>query len=142
MPMGKHEDRILDCSIPLVIKDIKGKSVIMAGGASGLGRPFVEAFTKAGCALHVTFGDVDGESGSSLAAELAGVLEEQVRLFEMAIMNSPSSTSDIVIANAGKAGPDGLFGDDDEDKFAFTLETRPHQILPRIMTVVLRIRSP
>ncbi|KGY15438.1 hypothetical protein PABG_11750 [Paracoccidioides brasiliensis Pb03] len=49
MPMGKHEDRILDCSIPLVIKDIKGKSVIMAGGASGLGRPFVEAFTKAGC---------------------------------------------------------------------------------------------
>ncbi|EEH45858.2 uncharacterized protein PADG_02008 [Paracoccidioides brasiliensis Pb18] len=112
MPMGKHEDRILDCSIPLVIKDIKGKSVIMAGGK--------------GCFVRC---DVR-------------VLEEQVRLFEMAIMNSPSSTCDIVIANAGKAGPDGLFGDDDEDKFAFTLEIRPHQILPRIMTVVLRIRSP
>ncbi|ODH40665.1 hypothetical protein ACO22_01559 [Paracoccidioides brasiliensis] len=59
----------------------------------------------------------------------------------MAIMNSPSSTCNIVIANAGKAGPDGLFGDDDEDKFAFTLEIRPHQILPRIMTVELYIRQ-
>lgn len=34
--------------------------------------------------------------------------EEQIRMFEAAIGNSPSKSCDIVIANAGLAGPDSL----------------------------------
>ncbi|KGQ00794.1 hypothetical protein PAAG_12522 [Paracoccidioides lutzii Pb01] len=137
MPMGKYEDRILDHSIPPVIKDIKGKSVIMAGGASGLGRSFVEAFTKAG-----PRGNNDFHTAKVVSFDaMYGFGRSRFACLKMAIMNSPSRTCGIVIANAGKAEHDGLFGDDGEDKFAFTLEFRPHQMLPHIMRVELYIRQ-
>ncbi|PGH05247.1 hypothetical protein AJ79_06858 [Helicocarpus griseus UAMH5409] len=121
MAVAKYEDRILDCTIQPSLENLKEKSVIVTGGASGLGRGFVQAFTEAGA--FVTFGDVDEETGSKLATELAGKAqfvkcdvrswEEQVLMFETAAAKSPSKSCDIVIANAGRAGPDGLFADED-----------------------------
>ena len=40
--------------------------------------------------------------------------EEQVAVFEQAIKNSPHSSCDIVIANAGIAGSDALYALDGE----------------------------
>ncbi|KKZ59969.1 hypothetical protein EMCG_00811 [[Emmonsia] crescens] len=121
MALAEYKDCILDCSIPPSLENLRGKSVIVTGGASGLGRAFVRRFAEAGA--YVTFGDVNEETGSKLAAELAGQArflrcdvrswEEQFRLFEAAITNSPNKSCDIVIANAGVAGPDGLFADED-----------------------------
>ncbi|EEH03692.1 conserved hypothetical protein [Histoplasma capsulatum G186AR] len=90
-------------------------------GASGLGKAFVHRFVEAGA--YVTFGDVNEEAGFKLAAELTGKArfvrcdvrswEEQVCLFEAAVANSPRLSCDIVIANAGIPGPDGLFAGED-----------------------------
>ncbi|OAX77716.1 hypothetical protein ACJ72_07982 [Emergomyces africanus] len=121
MTLPEYKDNILDCNIPPSLEKLRGKSVIVTGGASGLGRAFVRCLAEAGA--YVTFGDVNEETGSKLAAELAGQArfvrcdvrswEEQICLFESAVANSPSKSCDIVIANAGIPGPDGLFADED-----------------------------
>ncbi|OJD16863.1 hypothetical protein AJ78_03007 [Emergomyces pasteurianus Ep9510] len=121
MTLPEYKDHTLDCSITPSLENLRGKSAIVTGGSSGLGRAFVRRLVEAGA--YVTFGDVNEETGSKLAAELAGQArfvrcdvrswEEQVCLFESAVTNSPSNTCDIVIANAGIPGPDGLFTDED-----------------------------
>ena len=88
------------------------KSVVVTGGANGLGEEFVRQFCAAGA--YVTFGDVNEERGRQLEAELndAGAKarfvkcnitnwDDQVAMFEQAIQSSPHSSLDIVIANAG-----------------------------------------
>ncbi|OJD27474.1 hypothetical protein ACJ73_01132 [Blastomyces percursus] len=134
MALAAYKDCLLDCSIPPPNENLKGKSVIVTGGASGLGKAFVKHLAEA-CA-YVTFGDVNEEAGLKLAAELAGTQtrdnenhnchrkaqfvrcdvrswEEQLCLFEAAVTHSPNKSCDIVIANAGIPGPDGLFADED-----------------------------
>ena len=49
---------------------LRGRRVLITGGASGIGRAFVEAFLHQGA--HTAFLDIDEESGSQLTAELAG----------------------------------------------------------------------
>lgn len=49
--------------------------------------------------------------------------EEQVCLFEAAVANSPRLSCDIVIANAGIPGPDGLFAGEGRDTFHFFYPT-------------------
>lgn len=52
-----------------VYPSLKGKRVLVTGGASGIGAGLVEAFAGQGAA--VTFIDIDVEAGTSLAARLA-----------------------------------------------------------------------
>ncbi|PGH06780.1 hypothetical protein GX51_02221 [Blastomyces parvus] len=121
MAFAAYGNCVLDCSIPPSCENLKGKSAIVTGGASGLGKAFVKRLAEAGA--YVTFGDVNEEAGLKLAAELAGKAqfvrcdvrswEEQLCLFETAVTNSPNKSCDIVIANAGIPGPDGLFADED-----------------------------
>ncbi|EGC48022.1 conserved hypothetical protein [Histoplasma capsulatum var. duboisii H88] len=144
MTSAQYKNRVLDCSILPCLENLRGKSVIVTGGASGLGKAFVHRFVEAGA--YVTFGDVNEEAGFKLAAELTGYVtepymlqdlsqtwdsegkylrkarfvrcdvrswEEQVCLFEAAVANSPRLSCDIVIANAGIPGPDGLFAGED-----------------------------
>jgi 2-hydroxycyclohexanecarboxyl-CoA dehydrogenase len=47
---------------------IKGKSVVVTGGASGIGRATVAAFCAAGA--KVCFGDINEEAGAAAAAEV------------------------------------------------------------------------
>ncbi|KAL6243082.1 hypothetical protein RBB50_010182 [Rhinocladiella similis] len=84
-----------------------------------MGEEGVRCFVAAGA--HVTFGDVDEESGRKLAAELAPSCDvtswdDQLALFKLAISKSPQKTVDIVVANAGISGPDDVFSVEDTEE--------------------------
>jgi NAD(P)-dependent dehydrogenase (short-subunit alcohol dehydrogenase family) len=98
---------------------INGKSVVITGGASGIGKEIVKAFIPAG-ASFVTIGDLQ-ESGQQLADELGDRVAfvktdvtkwaDQVNLFQAALIRSPSHLIDTVISNAGISGRDSLYWD-------------------------------
>lgn len=93
--------------------NIRGKSVIVTGGANGMGEVFVRKFVAAGA--FVTFADVNKERGEAIERELneaggqkCAFLEcdirnwdDQTALFETARTKSPSLSVDVVLANAG-----------------------------------------
>ncbi|KAF4121449.1 NAD(P)-dependent dehydrogenase, short-chain alcohol dehydrogenase family [Geosmithia morbida] len=93
------------------------KSVIVTGGASGLGKSYATAFVHAGA--FVTVADYDVKGGEQAVSELGSNAqfvkcdvrswEDQVAVFESAVSNSPSKGVDIVIANAGMNQEDDLF---------------------------------
>ncbi|KAI9148727.1 hypothetical protein HJFPF1_10769 [Paramyrothecium foliicola] len=110
------------------LEDVRGKSVIVTGGANGMGEVFVRDFVSAGA--FVTFADVNGERGSSIEAELNanGTVcifvqcdirdwDQQKIVFETAKMKSPNKSVDVVIANAGisRSSGDSLWNLDDPE---------------------------
>jgi len=111
----------IDCDIAPDLSVLKGKSVVITGGADGLGETYVRAFAAAGA--HVTFGDINQERGKSIEAELAPNVvyvkcdtrswDDQLGMFKQAIAKSPAKSCDVVIANAGVSGADPLYALDD-----------------------------
>jgi len=105
----------VDCTTRPNVGVLEGKSIIVTGGANGLGESYVRAFSKYGA--YVTFGDVDELKGKKLATETGAQFVEcnttdwrdQVRMFEAAKANSPHGSVDVVIANAGVGGRDHLW---------------------------------
>ncbi|OCK80941.1 short chain dehydrogenase reductase [Lepidopterella palustris CBS 459.81] len=93
---------------------LRGKSVVITGGASGLGEEFVRTFASAGA--FVTISDFNSERGQKLSHELGQNVQfvqcdvtrwsDQVAVFKAAVSQSPSKSCDIVLANAGISGPD------------------------------------
>jgi NAD(P)-dependent dehydrogenase (short-subunit alcohol dehydrogenase family) len=57
--------------IQATFPSLQGQTVIVTGGASGIGEAFVRAFARQGS--HVAFFDIDAEAGSRLETELASV---------------------------------------------------------------------
>lgn len=96
---------------------LAGKSVVLTGGASGIGEQYLRTLVAVGA--FVTFGDVAIELGTKIASELADKVafvhcdvlkwQDQLSLFKTALEKSPSKTIDIVIANAGVSGTDSVF---------------------------------
>ncbi|KAL1882404.1 hypothetical protein Plec18167_002820 [Paecilomyces lecythidis] len=105
----------VDCSVKPDLSVLKGKSVIITGGAGGLGEGYVRAFSKNGS--FVTFGDIDEHKGKKLAEETGAQFvkvdvaqwEQQVEMFKAAKANSPHKSVDVVIANAGIGGQDSIW---------------------------------
>ncbi|KAF6819032.1 AdhA [Colletotrichum musicola] len=104
---------------------VKGKSVIITGGANGMGEACVRSFVAAGA--FVTFGDVNPR-GKDIERELnangmcSAFVECDIRdwdqqkaMFETAKSRSPHKSVDIVIANAGisRSSGDSLWNLDD-----------------------------
>lgn len=100
------------------VSQIAGKSVIITGGASGIGEATMRAFVEAGA--FVTFGDIAEERAQKLVNELGNdkvafvhcdVLSwaDQLKLFKTALEKSSSKTIDVVIANAGLNRQDEVF---------------------------------
>ncbi|EGY23247.1 hypothetical protein VD0002_g4935 [Verticillium dahliae] len=102
-----------------------GKSVIVTGGANGMGEECVRQFVAAGA--FVTIGDVN-DRGTELEKELNAKgkccvfvkcdirdWEQQKAMFQTAKDLSPSKSVDIVIANAGisRSSGDSLWNLDD-----------------------------
>lgn len=109
---------------------LKGKSVIVTGGGSGMGEAMSRAFVKAGA--FVTIGDWNEENGARVAAELGkenaaftkvdvGSWDDQLKMFKLALASSPGNRLDIVIANAGHSGRDPIYWDGMYRLFLVTL---------------------
>lgn len=113
MPLPKYTyNGPVDHTIKPDLTRVHGKSVIITGGANGMGEVCVREFVKAGA--FVTFADVNQERGKAIEQELNAngvtsafvkcdirVWEEQINMFETAKSRSPSKSVDHVIANAG-----------------------------------------
>lgn len=104
-------------------RNVSGKSIVITGGASGIGKEMVKAFVAAGA--FVTIGDLQ-DSGQQLVQELGAgkavfvkcnvtVWADQVNLFKTAIASSPLHRIDTVISNAGISGRDSLYWDGECD---------------------------
>ncbi|KAH6871219.1 short chain dehydrogenase reductase [Thelonectria olida] len=111
-------------------ESLNGKSIIITGGASGLGKAYAKAFVDAGA--FVTIGDYDEVAGKATAAELSPNAafvkcdvrnwDEQVTLFTTALESSPYKSIDVVIANAGIVGADDFNNRQDSSQ----LPTKPN----------------
>ncbi|KAJ5482167.1 Short-chain dehydrogenase/reductase SDR [Penicillium sp. IBT 31633x] len=126
MPVPKYTyNGPIDHTVVPDLANTKGKSVIITGGANGMGEAMVRAFSAAGA--FVTFGDLHPR-GEELAKELNADGErtafvkcnicdwdELITLFETAKTKSPHNSVDVVIANAGisRSSGDSLWNLDD-----------------------------
>lgn len=99
---------------------LRGKSVLITGGASGIGEACLRAFVSAGS--FVTIGDIDSARGEALVSELGTdkvafarcdtrSWDDQLALFKLAVQRAPAKTVDVVFANAGVAGRDEVLED-------------------------------
>ncbi|KAL6364178.1 hypothetical protein LRP88_02094 [Fusarium phalaenopsidis] len=118
----------VDHTTPPWLDAIRGKSVIITGGANGMGETCVREFVAAGA--YVTFADVNEQRGRSIEADLnvdgrkclfvkcdIRDWDQQKTVFEEAKRNSPSRSVDVVLANAGisRSSGDSLWNLDDPD---------------------------
>lgn len=60
----------MDNSLPAIYPDLKGRSVFISGGATGIGEALVRAFASQGAST--SFVDIDTAAGEALVAELNG----------------------------------------------------------------------
>ncbi|KAL2674293.1 hypothetical protein Neosp_012744 [[Neocosmospora] mangrovei] len=118
MPIPEYKDTgVVKVPAQVNLESLRGKSVVITGGGSGLGKAYADAFCRAGA--FVTIADYDEVKGKAAAAELSPNAQfvrcdvrnwdDQVAVFEAAASSSPSKSVDIVIANAGIVGADDLF---------------------------------
>ncbi|KAI0136170.1 short chain dehydrogenase reductase [Xylariales sp. AK1849] len=117
MLMSEYKDKgPVEITPQSSLYNLVGKSVIVTGGASGLGLAYAKAFVDAGA--FVTIADYDKRAGKEAEANLAPKAifvecdvrnwDEQVAVFETATAASPFKSIDVVIANAGVVGADDL----------------------------------
>ena len=97
----------IDHTVPVDKSKLKGKSVVITGGANGIGEVAARLFVADGA--FVTIGDLNIERGEAMEKELKGKLkfvkcnitkwEDQIALFDAAVADGRGV--DVVIANAG-----------------------------------------
>ncbi|KAK7424610.1 hypothetical protein QQZ08_008493 [Neonectria magnoliae] len=119
----------VDCTVPPNRDNVQNKSVVITGGANGMGEVCVREFVAAGA--FVTFADVDEKRGTAIEKELnngnvCAVFvkcdirdwDQQKVMFETAKSKSPKNSVDIVIANAGisRSSGDSLWNLDDPNE--------------------------
>ena len=125
MPLEQYKaGQAVDPTVAPDTSVLKDKSVVVTGGASGLGLAYVKAFASHGA--FVTFGDLNVEAGKRIASELGHNVQfvqcdvtswsDQVSMFKEAVQNSPAKSCDVVVANAGIAGFDPVFEFDESDE--------------------------
>jgi NAD(P)-dependent dehydrogenase (short-subunit alcohol dehydrogenase family) len=109
----------VDLSLPYSLTPLSNKHILITGGASGFGAAFVSAWAAAGASIVVA--DIDEKKGTKAVDEVRTKTsnphihfvrcdvrnwKDQVKLFRAAVELSPHGGIDIVVANAGVAGPE------------------------------------
>lgn len=106
---------------PDLLCNLKGKVVVITGGATGIGRAVIEQFIQNGA--KVAFGDVNDSAAQDLLANLsstnvqyshcdASSYKDQLNLFDLAEKNF--GRVDIVVGNAGVVIPPDPYADDSD----------------------------
>ena len=127
MPLPRYAyNGPIDHTIAPDLSKIRDKSVIITGGANGMGEAAVRDFVAAGA--YVTIADVNETRGRDLERQLNADGErcvfvkvdirdwdQQKHMFETAKSRSPHNSVDVVIANAGisRSSGDSLWTLDD-----------------------------
>ncbi|KAL2857341.1 hypothetical protein BJY01DRAFT_242413 [Aspergillus pseudoustus] len=114
--LSKYQKSLpVDCSIPFDSNLMRGKSVLVTGGSSGLGYAYCEAFSKVGAL--VTNADfkplVDGSNIPGVQFIQCDIRnwDEQREAFSAAVSTSLNGRIDVVVANAGISGDDPFLHD-------------------------------
>src|SRR4028119_1041842 len=81
-----------------VLVDLNGRSVLVTGAASGIGRACAERFARAGASVTVL--DLNGEGARKVADEMGGKAV-QADLSDYGVLGRLEIEADIVINNAG-----------------------------------------
>jgi 5'-hydroxyaverantin dehydrogenase len=115
LPPPSRPSNPVDFSTALDSSSLKGKNVLITGGATGIGQACVVAFANAGA--YVTIADVNEEAAQETAQDLSqkGFKVQfvktdvtdwaaQVAAFKSAIAFGPNQTLDIVVPAAGIGG--------------------------------------
>ncbi|KAH6620184.1 hypothetical protein C7974DRAFT_227586 [Boeremia exigua] len=117
---GSTPEKPINCEVDLDLGNIAGKTVIVTGGASGLGEAYIRTLHAA--KANVVIGDSNPKTGEKLASELAGAKyiqvdvtkwQDQLHLFRQAEL--AFGQIHYVIANAGIATQDDVFSFDGPD---------------------------
>lgn len=114
-----NQSEPIDLDKPYDAANVKGKTIVITGGASGFGAGFVRKWALNGATIVI--GDINEELSQKLVAEVrkdtgnedvhfvhCNVCDwlSQVRFFKEAARLSPHGGIDMVVANAGIAGAD------------------------------------
>lgn len=110
-----HSDPV-DCSKPIDQTNIKGKTIVITGGASGFGKACFEEWASHGA--NIILGDINDRAGTELVARMRASTNNsnhhfihldvtnwssQACFFRQAARLSPHGGIDCVMANAGVA---------------------------------------
>ena len=79
-----------------VYPSLKGKRVLVTGGATGIGAGLVEAFARAGA--RVAFLDINAEAGAAHAAQFEGAIFKRCDLRDLALLKA---TIESIVAEFG-----------------------------------------
>lgn len=108
----------IDVSRPYDASTLRDKTIVVTGGANGLGASMVRGWAPHGA--HIFIGDVDDAAGEALVAALRTAhpastfhyqrcdvtsWDDQVALFDAAARLSPRGAIDVVVPNAGVVVP-------------------------------------
>ncbi|EXJ74898.1 uncharacterized protein A1O5_01594 [Cladophialophora psammophila CBS 110553] len=113
-PLFYQPQEPVDCLVEVDSSALKGKTSVITGGFSGLGYAYAKAFVEAGA--FVVIADIQPPPSPFKESEAVFVKcdvtiwADQLAVFEIASQLSPNGKIDVVIANAGVAGPDVLTG--------------------------------
>ncbi|KAK8021739.1 hypothetical protein PG990_006877 [Apiospora arundinis] len=126
------QSKPIDTTQEVRSEDVRGRTIVITGGASGFGASFARHWASHGA--HVIVGDVQDKAGEALVAELRSIpgasphqhyrhcdvvsWESQEVFFRDAVALSPHGGLDAVVANAGISDTDFSFCRAEEKKEA------------------------
>ena len=108
----------IDLTVPYLDSWLRGKTILITGGASGFGEGFFRRWAAAGATVII--GDINSARGSALVSEVRQKTgnpnlqflhvdvtnwQQQVDFFHAALKLSPHGGIDSVVANAGVTDP-------------------------------------
>jgi NAD(P)-dependent dehydrogenase (short-subunit alcohol dehydrogenase family) len=113
-----RQSKPVDVTAPYDKNGVKGKTILITGGASGFGAAFAREWAKHGA--YIMVGDINDEAGEKFVAELREMSgsehhhyhhcdvsdwQSQVNFFKAAVSFSPTGAIDAVVPNAGIGDP-------------------------------------
>ena len=86
------------------VDDLRDKTIVVTGGAQGIGKAIALRLARAGA--YVVAADIDGEAGAEIAEEVSGWGE--LRFVQVDVSDEPSVAQMVAAAAAWRGGVHGL----------------------------------